>query len=205
MSRNDPYLPRNDPYLLRNDPYLPRNDPYLPRNDTDLFRNDPAYMSRNDPAYMSRDDTSHRPVKNAAVIFITPANKTILVRMAQQPNIGKWAVPGGHIDQLPDGTMEDPYRAALREFNEETSFEIDEKAIRSVEEYVMDSHRTSIFIIHSTQQFPDYDPNAVKDGETDALAYVKMRDLARYALDPRVKLRNRDTIQRLFKQGYIHV
>ena len=137
-------------------------------------------------------------VKNAAIVFITPTNRTILVKMAQGNDKNKWALPGGKIDP-----GETPFQAALREFMEETSFTIDETKITHVREFVVHGHSTVIYLLESTQRFGPYNKRAVKNGETSALAYISMADLAELVFNQRpwrdvTTLRNLETFRRLF-------
>lgn len=137
-------------------------------------------------------------VKNAAIVFITPTNRTILVKMAQGKDKNKWALPGGKIDP-----GETPFEAALREFMEETSFTIDVKEITNVREFVVHGYSTVIYLLESTQRFGPYNKRAVKNGETSALAYISMADLAELVFNQRPwrdvkELRNLETFRRLF-------
>jgi 8-oxo-dGTP pyrophosphatase MutT (NUDIX family) len=137
-------------------------------------------------------------VKNAAIVFITPTNRTILVKMALGKDRGKWALPGGQIDP-----GETPLEAALREFMEETSLTIDQSQITEVQDYHVRGYSTLIFIIKSTQRFGPYNKRAVKNKETDALVYISIAHLSDLVFHQRPwgdvkELRNFETFRRLF-------
>lgn len=142
-------------------------------------------------------------VKNAAIVFITPTNRTILVKMAKGSDKNKWALPGGKIDP-----GETPYQAALREFMEETSLTIDETKITNVREYVVIGYSTVIYLLESTQRFAPYNKHAVKNDETSALVYISMADLSdlvfhRIPWGDVKELRNFETFRRLFVKKLI--
>lgn len=109
---------------------------------------------------------------NAAIIFITSNNRVLLVR---ERRTREWCVPGGKIDR-----NESDFEGALREFREETSFDIEPEFFTSIKSYLKQHGNgsiTKIYIIHSTQQFPPYNPHIVLNGETDQLIFLKLDDL----------------------------
>jgi 8-oxo-dGTP pyrophosphatase MutT (NUDIX family) len=110
---------------------------------------------------------------NAAVIFITSNDRIIFVRDAKDK---KWMVPGGCREK-----SESDFECALREFREETSFNIEPEFFIKPVESILLTHRnyktTRLYIIHSNQTFLNYDTNKVLNKETDKLFYLKIDDL----------------------------
>lgn len=107
------------------------------------------------------------PYKNGAVIFITDANRILLVRDIKNH---KWMTPGGGLnygERSRDG--------AFREFFEETTFKIDQGKIINEIRHNYTSRcgdSTAIFIIRSNQKFGNFNPT----NETDAIYYIKIDD-----------------------------
>ena len=89
--------------------------------------------------------------KNASIVFITPINRILLVRLIKN---GKWTTPGGLIDR----TDSSPWYAAMREFYEEVGTRLDESKITNIIQYIYNIH-TINYIIHSTQQITHFRPN----------------------------------------------
>ncbi|MBI5931174.1 MAG: NUDIX hydrolase [Chloroflexi bacterium] len=58
--------------------------------------------------------------KVAAIAFIVDANRVLLVKRAENPEKGKWSLPGGFVD-----AGEDPRQAAIREAFEETGLQVE--------------------------------------------------------------------------------
>jgi len=112
---------------------------------------------------------------NAAVIFIIN-DRIIFVRDAKDK---KWMVPGGGREKL-----ESDFECALREFREETSFNIEPEYFINPIVTVLLRHRnyktTRLYIIHSNQIFLNYDTNKVLNKETDKLFYLKNKRFKRY-------------------------
>jgi len=137
--------------------------------------------------------TPTRLSANSSIILITgkpgkAADRVILVRDTVKK---KWMIPGGSREP-----SESDYECALREFREETGWDIDPEFITArVISYIYmagDPKQTKIYIIQSTQQFPKYDstkvhkfsagPNAGRP-ETDELHYLKLDDLRRLVIN----------------------
>lgn len=110
---------------------------------------------------------------NAAIFFITNNDQIIFVRDAKDK---KWMVPGGGREK-----HESDFECALREFREETSFNIEPEYFITPIETVLITHRnyktTRLYIIRSNQTFLNYDTNKVLNKETDKLFYLKINDL----------------------------
>ena len=58
--------------------------------------------------------------KVAAIVFIVDAHRVLLVKRAENPEKGKWSLPGGFVD-----AGEDPRKAAIREAVEETGLQVE--------------------------------------------------------------------------------
>lgn len=114
---------------------------------------------------------------NAAIIFITPTNRIIMVRDSKNK---QWMLPGGERNR-----GETDFECALREFHEETSCKINTKYITNNNSVII-LHRngstTRIFIINSTQKFPKYDMTKVHNGETDNLHYISLNSLKKLVI-----------------------
>lgn len=109
---------------------------------------------------------------NASIIFISDTYRVILVRDSRD---GIWMLPGGKRDG-----DETDFECALREFREETSLLINPTYFISIQSEIRihtNGSKTNIFIIRSTQRFPDYDASKVLNSETDALLFLQLKDL----------------------------
>ena len=106
------------------------------------------------------------PVGSAVVIFDEDGRVLILLRpknMKWAP--GKWALPGGHIEE-----GERPIDAAVREVREETTLEISEP----VEFHTSDNGEVRYFTTRVSQ------PSVTIDFEHDDFAWVYPEDLTNY-------------------------
>jgi 8-oxo-dGTP pyrophosphatase MutT (NUDIX family) len=116
---------------------------------------------------------------NVAIIFIKDKYHVLFVRDRTSK---KWMTPGGHKNKT-----ESEFEGALREFREETSFSINPENITSEIKSHMILHKngkkTKIYIIHSNQEFPSYNPYIVHNRETDKLYYLKLDDLKKILQD----------------------
>jgi len=142
---------------------------------------------------------------NTAVIIITSSNRILLVRDIKNKH---WMLPGGKIDR-----NEFSYDAALREFEEETSFKLNLANITSKNNYLFNKKGklTIIYIINSTQQFPAFDITKT-NGETDMVEYKKLDDIKQYLTNPRgpvdtvisgIKFYNQESFKELFSKGVL--
>ena len=61
---------------------------------------------------------------NQAADTILIAKETNSILLIDRSGTGQWALPGGMLDKLDDGSFEDPLTAAIREFAEEASVDI---------------------------------------------------------------------------------
>jgi 8-oxo-dGTP pyrophosphatase MutT (NUDIX family) len=106
------------------------------------------------------------PVGSAVVIFDEDGRVLILLRpknMKWAP--GKWALPGGHIEE-----GERPIDAAVREVREETTLEISEP----VEFHTSDNGEVRYFTTRVSQ------PSVTIDFEHDDFAWAYPEDLTNY-------------------------
>lgn len=72
------------------------------------------------PVCPNCDYTVYYDPKVAVVIFITQANRVLLIQRGVDPEKGKWALPAGFVN-----ASEDPAHAAIREIHEETGLHVD--------------------------------------------------------------------------------
>jgi 8-oxo-dGTP pyrophosphatase MutT (NUDIX family) len=124
---------------------------------------DSTHKSRNCP---------NKP-SSASIVLITPSNRILLVRDIKNKH---WMTPGGKINR-----NEFSFDAALREFQEETSFRLDLSKIISKNNYAFNKRgkTTMIYIIKSTQFFPAFNINKT-NFETDMVEYKKLDDIKKY-------------------------
>jgi 8-oxo-dGTP pyrophosphatase MutT (NUDIX family) len=116
--------------------------------------------------------------QSASIVLINKENKVIIVRL----NNGEWSVPGGNIDfdyaghEDPDPTC---YYGALREFKEETGFELDHRFVTHtfIYHYGRKHKHSVIYVIRSDQIFGKYDKSKVVGQETDILEYIPIEQL----------------------------
>ena len=114
--------------------------------------------------YLNLKISIESTIKNASIILLTP-NGYIIVRDIYEQ---KWMFPGGGIDKSETET-----EAAVREFNEETSFILDIKQLKFTGYY--DYRLSRIFVAYTTQQF---DLTKFKQtDETDSIAFIPQQKL----------------------------
>ena len=154
-------------------------------------------------------DTKEKTARNSCILFITPTNRVILVR---DKRTKEWMLPGGKRDDIYSPSGESDYECALREFREETSFELDRTLITDIKSDIRihrNGSKTKYYIIHSTQRFPKYDPKKVKDYETDNLHYLELDDLKSLVNGtPHTTVKNlkdyvQNSLKDIFKKGII--
>ena len=111
-------------------------------------------------------------MKNATIIFITPTDRILLVKLR---NGHKWTTPGGIIDR----TDPSPWYAACREFREEVGVSLRNSKITNKREYNYHNH-TMIYIIHSTQKIRNFIPN----NEIIDITFMRISKLITMLNDP---------------------
>ena len=109
-------------------------------------------------------------IKNAVLMVQIPNNDIIIVRDSKTK---EWMLPAGSLNN-----GETPFEAALREFKEETSFNIDTSKLELPIKYYDIKHsnrsKTRIFKVNTTQIFDPYDKNKIHNNETDDLEYISI-------------------------------
>lgn len=65
--------------------------------------------------------------KVASAAFVLEGQQVLLVKRGIEPELGKWALPGGYVDY-----GEDPAQAAIRETAEETGLQVEVTALEDV-------------------------------------------------------------------------
>jgi|GEM_PF-1121428 len=121
--------------------------------------------------------TDTAPIAAAgAVVF--DRDHVLLVRRANPPRAGEWALPGGRIKK-----NEDPAAAAMREVHEETGLHIATPEFVETIELASEQHR---YLIHD---FWAECPGAVPRPDSDASDAVMapLSDLALYSLRPQTQ------------------
>ena len=106
-----------------------------------------------------------QPPTNVALVVVTDRQRILLVR---DKKTSKWMTPGGKIEPKDKSLFE----AALREFKEETSFDLSISDISNIQTYEKLGH-TIIFIVHTSQRFGKFQPT----NETDKIHFTKVLDL----------------------------
>ena len=84
--------------------------------------------------------------KVAVGVFVQSEGKILLVRRTMQPQIGKWSIPAGFVDQ-----GEDPQETAVREALEETNLHIAIEALMDVFYNPPGQGGASIFIMYQAR------------------------------------------------------
>lgn len=132
-------------------------------------------------------------IRNAVILLITGKSFDRIL-MVRDTYSRKWMLPGGKIEK-----GETPFQGAVREFKEETSFELP-YIKNKFNSYVYHGH-TAIFIGHYAGKFPEYDKSKVKNMETDELKFVKISELFtnKYKLKSYVE----DSLKEIKKEGCI--
>lgn len=72
------------------------------------------YLSEVEPPY-------HKCTAAMGIVVTNLVTARVALTLNDQPGRGGYEIPGGHIDELPDGTRETPVVAAAREIGEETT------------------------------------------------------------------------------------
>lgn len=147
---------------------------------------------------VKKDYLKLKNIKNGVILFINN-DKILFVRDINKPN--KWMLPAGHIDKT-DKTLFD---GALREFQEETSYEIDLTKINSTKSYIY--KHTIIYILDSTQTFPQFNIN-LTNGETDKVKYILIKDLKEHLFSDKnisikIKYYNKTSFIKMFNDNII--
>ena len=112
--------------------------------------------------------------KGAAVVIFDREGRVLLLLRPESVNWapGKWALPGGHIEE-----GEKPIDAAVREVKEEAALEIAEPT----EFYMSDNGEVVYFATR------DYRGEVKIDFEHEDFAWVYPQDLTNYDMAPRVE------------------
>lgn len=76
-------------------------------------------------------------------VFVLHEGKILLVRRTMHPQIGKWSIPAGFVDQ-----GEDPKETAVREALEETNLHVEVESLIDVFHNPPDQGGASIFIMY---------------------------------------------------------
>lgn len=111
-------------------------------------------------------------MKYTTIIFITPTNRILLVKLRHN---NKWTTPGGHIEPF-DKSIWD---AAQREFHEEVGTILNTFDIINKQSYNYHNH-TMIYIIYSKQRINNFIPN----NEVINLKFMRLNKLINILNDP---------------------
>ncbi|GFR89439.1 MutT/nudix family protein [Elysia marginata] len=122
--------------------------------------------SRSDLQYVQSCDMIGAGVKNAVICLFTGNSRLFMVRHTRSQRYG---LPGGKIN-----SGETPWQAAVREFREETGFQLpsDARASRSGS-YVWRKH-TAIFLLHTSKKL-SIGPVVNGDGEVSETCIPRTR------------------------------
>lgn len=111
-------------------------------------------------------------------VAVADADGVLLVRRANQPAIGEWALPGGHME-----ADESPEVAAVRELDEEAGVRLPTTALsaRATNHGVLDGERFTVtFGFVAPRDAAEGEPTAGSDAS--AARYVAWADLPAYAV-----------------------
>ncbi len=104
--------------------------------------------------------------KVAVAAFIEDQERVLLVRRANNPERGKWALPAGYMD-----AGEDPRAAAAREVLEETGLEVE--ILRLVQVMGPNEFGTSLILIYAARALGG---EARPQDDVDALCWLTRTD-----------------------------
>ena len=111
--------------------------------------------------------------KVAVGVFVQSEGKILLVRRTMQPQIGKWSIPAGFVDQ-----GEDPQETAVREALEETNLHVAIEALMDVFYNPPGQGGASIFIMYQARLLG----GTLKAGDdADAAAFFAPNELPEIA------------------------
>ena len=108
---------------------------------------------------------TNKTIKNAFIFLIINKNRVLLV---QEIN-GKWGLPGGGLN-----IGEHPYNGMLREFKEETTFNLPQLYNNKKFDY---HNHSRIYYNKTNVKFGKFEPKFVLNNEIKALKYVKLNNL----------------------------
>lgn len=117
------------------------------------------------------------PKVSTAVLGLSAENQVALVQRTMKPQIGKWCLPGGFIDQ-----GETPQEAARREYKEETGLEVEIMGL--VEVYYYEDYRGSGILVLYWGRITGGTPQAGDDA--GALAFFDYDHLPPLAFETNV-------------------
>jgi 8-oxo-dGTP pyrophosphatase MutT (NUDIX family) len=116
-------------------------------------------------------------IKNAVMLLFTESDQVMLVKSTQD---NKWMSPGGHIDG-----DETPLDAMIREFKEETGFDLPKT--QTLKSYDYNKH-TRIYYGVASHQFPKFEITKTKKPyEVSEIKYVLYKDIFDYDLKTYVR------------------
>jgi 8-oxo-dGTP diphosphatase len=95
----------------------------------------------------------------------------LLVQRATDPQVGRWTIPGGHVEP-----GEDLARAVEREVREETGLEVRCGALLGWAERIGPGYH--FVILDFTVTVPDHCPDPVARSDAAAVAWVPLEDVA---------------------------